>query len=347
MKRFSRGLRDGTKAILDSLLISIGVLIYHLALARLFIRLNRKSPRVLMYHACEENESDFTRGLAINTSPSQFAAHLDYLVRHYRVVSLSDLLDSPAAGRLVAITFDDGFRSVYEHAWPLLRDRRLPAICYLTTDVVGNASLIWLNELNWFLQRHPTVSRSLITQRLGLDQDCSVGAIIAALVERYDQPMIGELLGELRSVLGVDSRALAKESRLHLDWPEIAEMSAGGMAFGNHTASHPPLANLPLASCEEEIRRAAAALAYLPGAGSTLAYPFGSQTEEVRQLAIGLGNRSLLEVEGVNSPFDPERIGRIKVRADSPAVLFARMEVVEPVKAALKRWLKRAGSGRV
>ena len=48
----------------------------------------------------------------------------------------------------------------------------------------------------------------------------------------------------------------------------------------------------------------------------------------------------LLEVEGLNNPLDPTRIGRIKVGAFSPGVLFARMEVVEPVKATLKKWLK-------
>ena len=31
--------------------------------------------------------------------------------------------------------------------------------------------------------------------------------------------------------------------------------------------------------------------------------------------------------------------------ADSPAVLFARMEVAAPVKAALKRWLRFSGPG--
>jgi peptidoglycan/xylan/chitin deacetylase (PgdA/CDA1 family) len=297
-----------------------------------------------MYHACDENDSDFTRGLAINTSPSQFASHLDFLLRYYRVVSLSELLDGQATGLLVVLTFDDGFRSVYEYAWPIMRDKRVTAICYLTTDVIGNASMIWLNELNWFIQRHPSASLPLIIQRLGLHEDCSIQVIISALIQHYDQPMIGDILFELRSVLKIDSLALARESRLHLDWPEIAEMSAGGMAFGNHTGSHPPLANLSLSSCEEEIRRASAALAYLPGADSTLAYPFGSLTNEVRSIAIRLGIRSLLEVEGVNAPFDPVSIGRIKVRADSAAVLFARMEVVEPVKSALKRWGSRPPS---
>ena len=52
--------------------------------------------------------------------------------------------------------------------------------------------------------------------------------------------------------------------------------------------------------------------------------------------------QSLLEVEGVNSPLDPTRIGRIKVSSFSAPVLFARMEVVEPLKAWLKRMIRTA-----
>jgi hypothetical protein len=49
----------------------------------------------------------------------------------------------------------------------------------------------------------------------------------------------------------------------------------------------------------------------------------------------------MLEVEGVNSPLDPTRIGRIKLSSDRVPVLFARMEVLEPVKSLLKRMLAR------
>ena len=77
--------------------------------------------------------------------------------------------------------------------------------------------------------------------------------------------------------------------------------------------------------------------AHFEGAGNSLAYPFGSRSELTRRIAIEMGVETLLEVDGVNSPLDPQRIGRIKVASDSVATLFAKMEVVEPVKSLLKR----------
>jgi peptidoglycan/xylan/chitin deacetylase (PgdA/CDA1 family) len=242
----------------------------------------------------------------------------------------------------VALTFDDGFQSVYEHAWPLLSKRKLTATCYLVTDVIDNTALIWINELNWFLNRHGPLTRSLIEKEFGLDVRQTIKAILQDVLDQYEPSKIAQLLTSIREANGEVPGMLARSSQLHLRWDQIAELASSGMAFGNHTCSHPPLAALPIECCRQEIQRAARVVSHLPGAAATLAYPFGSRTDETRRVAIELGYRSLLEVEGINEPLDPTRIGRIKVGAIPASVLFARMEVVEPVKAALKKWSRLA-----
>ncbi len=139
---------------MNGLLTSFGVAFYHSGMARLVIHLNRRAVKILMYHACEETESPFIRGLSINTTPSQFDSHLDFLTKYYRVVPVAGLNSGALSAPTVAITFDDGFRSVYEQAWPRLKKRGLSATCYVVTDVIGNEAIIWLNELNWFLNNH-------------------------------------------------------------------------------------------------------------------------------------------------------------------------------------------------
>ncbi|MGC8642654.1 MAG: polysaccharide deacetylase family protein, partial [Isosphaeraceae bacterium] len=185
------------------------------------------------------------------------------------------------------------------------------------------------------------VARPIILDALGLNGNRPLSVLIRMLRERYEPALIQSILASLRAATETDPRTLAQTHPLHLSWRQIEAMAAAGMTFGNHTCSHPPLANLPLETCREEIRQAATRLSHLPGGDATLAYPFGSRTEETRRVALELGYRGLLEVEGINRPLDPARIGRIKVEAISPAVLFARMEIVEPVKSMLKRWLRR------
>jgi peptidoglycan/xylan/chitin deacetylase (PgdA/CDA1 family) len=42
--------------------------------------------------------------------------------------------------RTIALTFDDGFQSVYTHAWPVLREFRVPATIFLATAYLGSTA---------------------------------------------------------------------------------------------------------------------------------------------------------------------------------------------------------------
>lgn len=73
-----------------------------------------------------------------------FAAQLDTLAGH-DVVPLDVALDRLDAGdrrASVVLTFDDGFADVHAHAWPLLKERRLPFTLYLAAGHVG-ATMHW------------------------------------------------------------------------------------------------------------------------------------------------------------------------------------------------------------
>jgi hypothetical protein len=89
---------------------------------------------ILTYHrvgGCSVDERDM--------SIQDFERQLEMLATH-DVVALDaslDALDGHDAAPRVVITFDDGFRDMYDHAWPLLRHHRLPFTLYLATSYVG------------------------------------------------------------------------------------------------------------------------------------------------------------------------------------------------------------------
>jgi len=94
---------------------------------------------ILCYHAVDP---EWESPLAVR--PADFARHMAWLAGRRRVVGLD-----AAVGRLdrhgrlprgtAALTFDDGFASVHEHAWPVLRDRALPAAIFLVAETLGPA----------------------------------------------------------------------------------------------------------------------------------------------------------------------------------------------------------------
>jgi peptidoglycan/xylan/chitin deacetylase (PgdA/CDA1 family) len=94
---------------------------------------------ILCYHAVEPGWSS---PLAVD--PAAFEAHCAWLARHRTVVPLDEAvtrLDS--AGRLpsgvAALTFDDGFAGLLEHALPVLSRYGLPATVFLVAQTLTAA----------------------------------------------------------------------------------------------------------------------------------------------------------------------------------------------------------------
>jgi peptidoglycan/xylan/chitin deacetylase (PgdA/CDA1 family) len=77
----------------------------------------------------------------LDVSVEDFEAQLDALAGH-RVAPIDEAMDAAEQGDRtgrVVLTFDDGFRDVYDNAWPLLRARGLPFTVYVATRYVGGA----------------------------------------------------------------------------------------------------------------------------------------------------------------------------------------------------------------
>ncbi len=92
---------------------------------------------VLMYHHFGVDEHPST-----NISLAQFDAHLNHLSQMgYQVWPLAKVIDhvskkKPFPTRVVAITIDDAYRSVFDEAYPRLRKRGWPFTVFVSTEGV-------------------------------------------------------------------------------------------------------------------------------------------------------------------------------------------------------------------
>jgi peptidoglycan/xylan/chitin deacetylase (PgdA/CDA1 family) len=88
---------------------------------------------VLCYHALSDRWD-----AALSTTPERFAAQLELLERRgYRGVTFTEGVTGPPAGKSVAVTFDDAFRSVIQLAEPILGRLGWPATVFVPTDFAG------------------------------------------------------------------------------------------------------------------------------------------------------------------------------------------------------------------
>lgn len=124
---------------------------------------------ILMYHYVEPwpaDASDMRRGLTVR--PEDFAAQLDYLAgKGYQPVGLDQVAQALALGRplperAVVLTFDDGYRTLLDHALPIAQQRGFPGTVFVITELIDRglpAYLTWdqarrLAGLGWAIAPH-------------------------------------------------------------------------------------------------------------------------------------------------------------------------------------------------
>lgn len=104
-------------------------------------REDRRTPRgvVITYHAIGDCELDSDPS-HLFVSPAVFARHMRFLKRYRTVVPLEAVVTGSIVSdrRAVAITFDDGYRSVLRHAAPILRRHGFPATIFVPTRWIGS-----------------------------------------------------------------------------------------------------------------------------------------------------------------------------------------------------------------
>jgi peptidoglycan/xylan/chitin deacetylase (PgdA/CDA1 family) len=219
---------------------------------------------------------------------------LDWVGRHFRFVTLDELAQAldmgTAAGRpLAALTFDDGYLDVYEHARPLLARKGIPAAVFVVTDLVGTGRLLLHDRLYIVVTRllalPPAVRTALIG---GLDDDLrgqvveaargrnagGAFATMRALFERMPSEGLERLIEALGPEAGLDEEAFP-ELRL-LDWAQVRAMHGAGFTIGSHTCTHAPLTQGGPEEVRHELARSRRRLEEELGAPVRhLAYPDG------------------------------------------------------------------------
>lgn len=102
---------------------------------------------VLCYHAVSE---EWRAPLAV--APARLEEQVRFFLRRgYRPATLSEAVLNPPAHKTLAVTFDDGWRSILECAVPLLSSLGVAASVFVPTDYIdAGAPLMWDG-----IDRHP------------------------------------------------------------------------------------------------------------------------------------------------------------------------------------------------
>ena len=119
---------------------------------------------VLCYHAVSD---EWPAALAL--PGERLERQLEHLVeRGYRGATFTRAVTDPPTARTLAVTFDDGFRSVVERAFPILARLSIPATVFVPTALVGHAApMAWAGTDRWLGGDHEAELAPLSWDELG------------------------------------------------------------------------------------------------------------------------------------------------------------------------------------
>ncbi len=235
---------------------------------------------VLMYHnIIDDPEPGISPYYKVNTSPRVFAEHMQFLADHgYKTITISDLVSSLASHRptvppyhratvlgpvasnpkLVAITFDDGFSSVFKEAYPVLKKHGFIATVFLPTAFIGD-------DRRQFRPRGSALSNlngSGGSRRPDLSGNPQLSTSAVPNYRTTEPPKHGT----------TDC----------LTWSEVREMSEAGIEFGSHTVNHPKLVDLGWTEIETELQNSKTEIERrLCKAVTSFCYPFAFPQTDV------------------------------------------------------------------
>lgn len=218
---------------------------------------------MLIFHAVEAEPKPYIQHLYDYHRPEGFERVLDEALKYFKpLMDLSPEGIARAGADQFLVTFDDGLRSSYEVALPILERKGIPAIHFLITDfLAGQAGF----------QVEQKFKASLLIERLASAPTSTQAAAQAVLASAgylgslHKSLMAvsladGALYDNVAVLLDLDLKHYFEQERPYISLSEAQDMAHRGFVLGAHSCNHPRYWELDL---EEQVRQTQGSMRFI------------------------------------------------------------------------------------
>jgi peptidoglycan/xylan/chitin deacetylase (PgdA/CDA1 family) len=291
-------------SLVRSLPRRVGAQLYYGSLRTLGITAMRRRCQdasvILCYHNVVASDDEPAGAPGLHMRLFRFEQQIRWLIDHYDVVSLREFvaMRSERTSRpLAAVTFDDGYAGVFEHAVPFLEHHRVPATVFVVADV-PTCGFWW-------------------------DQPDVIGMLTPPIRDGWLQRLRGDAAAILSEVSASGTEMLPAAYQ-PADWSTIREHVSSRIEIGVHSATHRCLPTLTDAELEHEIVTSRTLIHAETGVWPEFfAYPYGLSNGRVGAAVRNAGYRGAVGLEGrVNGSVDRWALPRMPVPSEISATAF-------------------------
>jgi peptidoglycan/xylan/chitin deacetylase (PgdA/CDA1 family) len=178
---------------------------------------------------------------------------MDQVIRHHET-------QTPWPSRAFAVTFDEGYETVFSTAAPILRHFQVPATVYVTTSFVDANAMPWIDRIEFCLERVRRGSVELpgADGRFAFSSTSGKRELLTRLrgVVRGDRAVdVEALVQSVAAQCGVSAPVASRDALdLKLSWDQVRALHEDPLFLvGGHSHRHTIWAGLPHDALDREI----------------------------------------------------------------------------------------------
>ncbi|GEM_PF-496460 len=196
-----------------------------------------------MYHGFtdKQNHEGIENYQGKHVHIEKFREQVKFLKKNYNVISLDRVVRHLTKGEeippwSVALSLDDGYRSNYSLAYPVLRQHGVPATIFLTTDFVEQRAWLWPDRVEYAINKNKASAASLDSEtKRSLENKFRLE------LKKIPQELRGQRVENIERQQGTHLSADSPIPEIYqpLSWSQVSEMTREGfVSIGSHTHTH-------------------------------------------------------------------------------------------------------------
>jgi peptidoglycan/xylan/chitin deacetylase (PgdA/CDA1 family) len=217
---------------------------------KILIHLSGQKVIFPFYHSVSDVVKLHIKHLYKVRSPAEFERDLDYLLKHFKPLSLEEFLDFINGNVIIKkkaflLSFDDGLKEFHDIIAPILKRKGIPAINFLNSAFIDNKDLFFRYKESILVEK--CLSNNFLKKKVKqwlLDKKLPAGNISNSILSiPYSNK---QYLDDLASILEVNFQDYLNINQPYLNSDQINSLIAQGFIFGAHSIDHPLYSELEL-----------------------------------------------------------------------------------------------------
>ena len=213
---------------------------------------------ILYYHVVSDEDVPHISSLYKHKGTRQFVDDLEFLLKHYSPIGLPDVISwirgkNGLSPNCFLLTFDDGFREIYDVIAPILLDKGIPATFFVSSAFLDNRELSYQHKA------------SLLVEKIRKGTSPKIKGEVKGILAKMDISFSGlsegvlnvdygrrKVLDRIAEILLVDFEGYLNETQPYLTCGQVKDLIDRGFSIGGHSIDHPHYSMLSLSEQLEQ-----------------------------------------------------------------------------------------------